>query len=525
MDEQEKIEVQNTSQVKLEDRAQVQENKQVNIAEGRYIHRNLLGETERSQHQKDVNLGNVRKTVLANMPAAYDHINDIQQGKADADVALHNARGTKLYEQGENVLEFDIGGSGYKEFQQKQVKLGGKGNFYGDVIGKGIKVSLQDIKKNYDRYMKEHKLLSVRWYNKLLYWTKLFKSEDEINQLNELTQHYPDIYIDYVNKYGINPDEDELNGLKHILVKFKAKDRSDNGARVWKQRVTMAGPLGGIMGIKKGMRNAGDYSTKKLREYTLVLGKSYCEDIFTMWDRYMAKADEYEAQGKPEEAAKERAKINNINIIMRGHSRGGVAVTQGAMMIKYWLHEKYPQYEKYVKFETTQYDPVPGTGSEEILGEKQNLEINLNGDAKEEEYLAKKHMRALGDSGNTTVVYSLHTQHALFFAPQIVKGAKRIILTPFNHDVGIDKVDKTQNKAHRSGYTDSATGEVYRGSGISQLDEGLYILDEKNVLVKMPDAKTAEKIVNELLKKTSITQYSRHDRIRKIIRAWFEDRQ
>ena len=53
-----------------------------------------------------------------------------------------------------------------------------------------------------------------------------------------------------------------------------------------------------------------------------------------------------------------------INFMIRGHSRGAVGASQGAMMLKFWLQENYPRYMDYVHFDLIQYDPVPGKQDE-----------------------------------------------------------------------------------------------------------------------------------------------------------------
>ena len=42
--------------------------------------------------------------------------------------------------------------------------------------------------------------------------------------------------------------------------------------------------------------------------------------------------------------------------------------------------------------------------------------------------------------------------------------------------------------------------EVYRSSGINELDEGVYIVDEQNTLIRIEDIATLENILNEFLK-------------------------
>ncbi len=123
-----------------------------------------------------------------------------------------------------------------------------------------------------------------------------------------------------------------------------------------------------------------------------------------------------------------------------------------------------------------------------------------------------------------TVVYSLHTQYPVFFSPQSVDGAKRIILTAGTHSVNTDHVDRSQSdKAHRQPYMDMETGEVYRSSGLSELPEGIYIADENYRLVRIPNFEIAKDILGNVLEKAG-GQGERHKRIKEVIKNWYEAR-
>jgi hypothetical protein len=144
--------------------------------------------------------------------------------------------------------------------------------------------------------------------------------------------------------------------------------------------------------------------------------------------------------------------------------------------------------------------------------------------------IKKIKLAALGDHANTTVLYSLHSDHRAFFTPQKVLGAKKIILTPFKHGVGLDQVNNSpvrqggedhKNPKHSASYTDARTGDVFRGSGLSSLSEGVYIVDEENTLVKLTGYTQAKQIIDKVLNKTWF-QGSRHEVILEIVEAWFK---
>lgn len=266
----------------------------------------------------------------------------------------------------------------------------------------------------------------------------------------------------------------------------------------------MAGPQGGILGtgVGKGVSNKGDYSINNLSEYILEAGKDYLEQIFAGWK------------------TEDDAKRHPVNISLRGHSRGAVAISHGAMKLKYWLKTNYPQYDSYVTFNLIQNDPVPGYGSDHGLKQKINLQSETRKELKEE--MKKRKMEELGDSVNSTVFYSLHTQYPFFFSPQAVDGAKRVILTAGTHSVNTDLVDRSQaGEAHRQPYMDMETGEVYRSSGLSELPEGIYIADENFRLIRIPDLETAKEILGDVLLKAG-GQWERHKRIEQVMKNWYE---
>lgn len=187
------------------------------------------------------------------------------------------------------------------------------------------------------------------------------------------------------------------------------------------------------------------------------------------------------------------------------------------MMIKQWLHENYPQYEDRVKFDLTQYDPVPGFGSNS--GTHQKVDVKNDTQAQQ-----NKKMRALGDSAQTTVVYSMHTEHSLFFTPQQVANTNRIILTPYAHSVGLAEVDRQassqQRDAHRVTFTDAATQEAYRLGSLNELPEGVYVLDENKTLVQLHDLSQWIAIRDSVLKNAS-GQEGRHEVITEAVSTWF----
>ena len=280
--------------------------------------------------------------------------------------------------------------------------------------------------------------------------------------------------------------------MKHVRQRVSAN----------KTKISMAGPLGG-----GGAFNAGDYSIENLRKYMLTMGSDYLTGIFSNPD-FIANPHE-------------------VSIVIKGHSRGGVACAEGAMMINQWVRDNYKDYQKYVKFEITQYDPVPGLGSKWGVNDefdhmgKDTLTAS-NGDK----------MLPLGENAETTVFYSMDSEHNIGFTPQLVKGARRVILAPSKHGISLGEIEATTKEnadgsqtreLHRPGFTDAKSGDVFRSSGISELEAGLYMLDESNVLVRFESAATALAAYEKIIDKATFRQKRRHDVIRDVIRSYFDN--
>lgn len=455
--------------------------------QGHYVHQHMdINQLDQLKAQDSLSedVKSVRQIVSRKMPQAYERIDEIRQSEETDQRAyrLHHSRGKKFVdENGARVLEFDMAGSGFQQFRTMH-----KGFFGKMIIGEDGQE--EAFKKR----------VKVSWYNKYLSWIKGIRSVDEINQENEKITAYN---RQLMEKYGIDENEEQLkqkheemlneqygekqtiNGkeMKHVRKKVSEDER--------KTRITMAGPL--ALG---GASNSGDYSIENLRNYMLAMGADYLENIFNQWN---GPSDEHD-----------------IHIIIRGHSRGGVASVEGAMMIKHWVKENYFQYRNRVKFELIQYDPVPGFGS---------YEEHANVDHLGQETVQKDgfRMEPLGEEAQTTVIYSVHTDHKVFFTPQIIKGAKRILLTPFKHSVDLGATDATQEQKHRRGYTDARTGEVYRSSGINEMDEGVYIVDEHNTLIRLNNYAEAEAIIKEMVE-GNISQDERHKIMLDVAKEWFD---
>lgn len=169
--------------------------------------------------------------------------------------------------------------------------------------------------------------------------------------------------------------------------------------------------------------------------------------------------------------------INNIRshrttpsrfcIIIKGHSRGGVAAGFTALSLR-----KIYKHNPLVRISVTMYDPVPGPGHKsrfDSLSLKTDYPLDSYGPA----------MGALEPQDDSTVIYSLCDQHYVAdalaggFTPQEITGADRTIFTTHNHTCGLDKQSAS---GHKQGF--QIRGRELLGSDISSLGSGIYIADE-----------------------------------------------
>ncbi len=438
---------------------------------------------EAKEHHVIKNLNGAIVSVMGEQ--IYEQIDAIQTSEEEKDrtVRLHHARGTQLTDSGKQVFKYRFAGTSFRQWREDQNGSRGKEHFL-------TQEEYEDLAKKIFKRMT--KLADMMDSSDMTEWTKKQREEyqairQELDQLRE--------QMDMQEEYG------ELVQFGDKTKKYVLKKTSQDGKKV---AYSIAGAL------NKLAVNYGDYSIESNIESFLELAKGDLEPIFKKW----------EEDGQAGE---------DIYMLIRGHSRGGVASLIGPMKLQKWLNDTWPQYADKIKFEITQHDPVAGLTSN--WKEKDRLDIRGN-----EKELAKRGMAPLKNA-ETTVIYSMHTDHSLAFRPQDVRGAKRVILTPFRHSTGLEMVDESQvrirkdsngkeverkEKAHRTGYTDLKTGEVYRQTGLNELDTGFYILDQNNNLVKLDSYEQAEKIIELALKGTHL-QWRRHAHIRAIAQEWFNE--
>ncbi len=128
-----------------------------------------------------------------------------------------------------------------------------------------------------------------------------------------------------------------------------------------------------------------------------------------------------------------------IHVLLRAHSRGGVA---GTMVV----NDISGKYEN-LKIEVVNFDPVPGP---EMVSAKKRW-----GD--DERYTEGD----VSGADESTIVYSIASGYGIF-TPQQITGAKRIIVSQQNHSVGL-----AQGFVYE--------GRRYKGSGLNSLPEGVFL--------------------------------------------------
>ena len=387
-----------------------------------------------------------------------------QKGK----VVLHHALGSRYALNGEDVIEFDIAGSGfrYPRMEHKEMTAWKDTDEYRD----------QDIK--------------VSWYNKIrpFTWLPKVKTKKHIEELNrnrqETNRKIESIYGERV--------ETKVNGKKlgHLRKKESINDKDAT-----KTRFYLRGP---------NAVNIGKYSEDHLEEYIFELGKETLENKLERWER-LDKA----------EIEKEKP----VHIMVQGHSRGGVASVLGAMRLKRWIADRHPRLLNKVRFDLIQYDPVAG-GPENF-----GMNAEVDHDPADEKLKTKDpRYMSLGQEANTTVIYSMHTDHSAFFTPQRVKNPKRIILTMADHGVNLNQTDNSQEgDTRRITYLAEKNGKVeaFRSSGLSELEEGVYLCDDQNNLIRLKSLEEYDALAKPLLKGAHL-QGSRHEVVRDSVKAWFQ---
>ncbi|MCI6243831.1 MAG: hypothetical protein MR646_11215 [Agathobacter sp.] len=378
----------------------------------------------------------------------YDKIKSMRTSKDPSKqaVTLHYDRAAKFNSNGKDVLVFQMAGSGFTHFRADYIDHKLKGNISG-----------------FSRLME--------WLRKIgNSIVSLFSDKPVMTKIQELEEM----------KFGTGYQVVDKNGTKAEYVRKKetfTEVENPKGKKRVARKVNIS-----IAGTRNmgGSSNSGKYSIHKTRKYIKFIGKKYLKKIL-----------------REAELNHTDPKNLEIPIVLKSHSRGAVSAIEGAMMLNHWLSQQYGgKYKDCVKFDLIQYDPVPGLGSRHGVNERVNI---LEEEGKTIEQSGDQ-MKALGLKAETTVVYGLHDNHSTGFTPQVVNGAKRVIITPFEHSSGFKGKDKKTNdeEHHFRAYIDAETGEAYRNTGLSELPPGVYMVDEMDNLIRMKSKEEVHKAVEKI---------------------------
>lgn len=416
---------------------------------------------------------------------------------------LHSKRSRTLFkdEKNEEIVEFQMGGSGFMSFRNKEHK-GAHGKGFVDTIqNKTVEIKVGNkVKrfkpKDFGRWQR-YKLSFLGFFSRNKRAELDAKETAYAMYLKELEYAYDDFHGERVM----------LNDKIYHHIRRRTVQDEKTGKTITKYNIAGAQVSGGAM-------NLGEHSiennVKYIRELTTL-------KLIDWIDKYRYKQED----------------AKNIYFLMRGHSRGGVAAGKGALAIKALAMEMTkgnPKLQEcllsHLKIEMILHDPVAGMGSNSGANES----INLN-EQTEEQF--REHMAPLEDNCvESTVFYSLHCDHKMGFTPQKIFGAKRLIISPYNHAVGLGDIEETttvengqqKKQKHSQSWTNAATGEKYRGQGISELPKGLYFQTKDGQLVQVHSKEDALGLIDKLLKanKTKM-QGSRHKVIKQVVSKYFED--
>jgi hypothetical protein len=115
------------------------------------------------------------------------------------------------------------------------------------------------------------------------------------------------------------------------------------------------------------------------------------------------------------------------------------------------------------------------------------------------------------------------------FPLENVRGAKRIVIGTTEHGMDLSRIDlsqmnqKSDGLSHQAGFYDAENGEYYRGSGIADMPDGVYIADDRNNVVRITNYSQLGKLVSAVHEGSKGIQTGRVGVIHEMVRDWFVD--
>lgn len=458
------------------------------------INRNILHPEGgmQTEHMRRYGIRSVFEAINAVMRDAYREVQEGEQvaGRALDVLPLYSRRGARLIEQGYDVLEFNMAGSTFEQLPQLHKGISGQPQYTAaKKLQKGLLHILPYVVSvSAAIIFRDKGAMDIRPVVETVTKPKI----KEIEQLS-------------VRDAQILRETGQITKIRGQQYKFIRRKEAEK-----RTKYTIAGP--------SALNIMGDYTTKASREYVLQLACDYLGERFENADG---------------------GEIAPICIKIKGHSRGGVTSSEGAMMIRRWILDNYPEYADSVRFDLIQFDPVSGADTYYAVAQEVNFQDG-GADADEQGKFESDGVKyaALGDSAQTTVVYSMHSEHdVLKFTPQVVKGVDRIIITPFEHSAGLNKTDSNKvidrqgnvtEGEHRLAFIDSETRTAYRLGSLNDLGRGVYLLDEYNTLVRVRTMEQFTAVMGTLYRNVKgvlsgrFSQETRHKAISKAVCHWFD---
>ncbi len=384
-------------------------------------------------------------------------------------IDLHHAMGTKLMNQNIDVLEFDLAGSSFDHFRKEYTGLHGK-----DDIDAAKKAA---VKK--EEEAKGRKL------------TKAEKKTVEANAEAEARAHLKEVYGDLT--------DGKLTDGRKFKYTVKRKQSTDTSGRITAEtmRYGIAGP---------GAADIGTYKISNTSDYVFALAKRY---IRSRIDRSTGTLK------------------HDLVINIQGHSRGAVASTLAVKQIEKWIAEsrECAAFRDKIKINMILRDPVAGLDSENKSAGRKKIDFRGKMKGMDGKMHPVRDPRL-----NITSMVSFHADRgSTTFTPQEVRGQSRIVLMGEKHGVTLDSGDGTQTDAqgnqkwHQLAGIDASTMQAYRGSGYSELRDGVWLMDENNTLVRMRSYGEAMELLRRVTKDAKGNERARHKVVANMIKNWFID--
>ena len=399
--------------------------------------------------------GNIRDSIKKIDSAAYSNLNTLKYtiNSDHMEIPLNS----NVDSDGDYTISFDVAGSGFSQPLRYDEGLAGKDNVWLNDGNKRV-----HIKKGEEG----HKYVYTASDN-----TDVMIPSEKVETLSKLKT-------------------DVVFGEGGVLNKKDIRKLEENEGR--KVTYSISGPKIQIFNVKNiGSFNAGDYKIENTREYIKTLGKMHLDAL----------------KNNPEFINSKK----HINFSFTGHSRGGVGVVEGAMLLKHLVNSEYKEFADRIHFNTVLFDPVPGP--------KDRIKSNINQVCNLKEQTAEMQelgMDPMDKNDHTTVVYSIGCNHQSFFTPMKVLGADTVILTGHSHDEGLKDVENQYGDIQRKAYINSDNTQAYRGVGLSKMPSGVFIADENNVLIKPKSMDDVEKIIDKVYTRADKLG---NDRIRRVVEA------